>query len=557
MKTMSLLLIISGLLLIDCTCGFALDTVAGGMNPYAVPTFECIGVYYKTGRSGECEIRYRKAGSKEWKESLGLVYDPRDGEHRGSLVGLEPDTEYEIQLECEGTRVNLNSRTRSETFPVGKTTYLQDGTLKTAIRITESGTPDAYHLVTPAPGAKTTVDVGNMEDCTAIIDADYVIFRGVELRNAARHGVLIRRGRHDIVVEDCRITFWGRIGGPVTYGNTGDMDSAIYADREAGNLILQRNLIEHPRGASNDWDTGHPSGPQAISLRNSTGGNVIRYNDIRSTEDHGFNDGIGGSSNFSEQGAPNRDSDIYGNTIRNCWDDAIESEGANMNVRIWGNYIHLTYQHIATACTSKGPIYIFRNVFGESRRTHKNPLGGAMLKVGERGEFGGGRRFVFHNTALQPKGAFQVFSGHPNPNCVSRNNVFDCPGRLTSGRSVKTPVDFDYDLFTGSDRGIAKETHGIRTKPAWVESYALEFYPASTTTKIQWGKIPFERGGEKRILTDPVVTIPNPIIDAGERIPGFNDDFAGKGPDLGVFERGRPPLRFGRRARADIWAPWE
>ena len=46
-------------------------------------------------------------------------------------------------------------------------------------------------------------------------------------------------------------------------------------------------------------------------------------------------DGIGGSSNYSFKGSPNRDSDIYGNLISNCWDDAIESEGANMNVRIW------------------------------------------------------------------------------------------------------------------------------------------------------------------------------------------------------------------------------
>ena len=30
-----------------------------------------------------------------------------------------------------------------------------------------------------------------------------------------------------------------------------------------------------------------------------------------------------------------------------------------------------------------------------------------------------------------------------------------------------------------------------------------------------------------------------------------------KSPDLGAFELGRPPIRFGRRAEDDIWAPWE
>src|SRR5690606_39168328 len=118
------------------------------------------------------------------------------------------------------------------------------------------------------------------------INADYVIIRGLELKNAARHALYIESERNNIVIEDNRFTFWGRIGGPITYGNEGNMDSAIYANRGAGNLTIQRNLVEDPRGASNDWDTGHPAGPQAISLNNSSGGNVIRYNEIRSTEDH-------------------------------------------------------------------------------------------------------------------------------------------------------------------------------------------------------------------------------------------------------------------------------
>ena len=316
-------------------------------------------------------------------------------------------------------------------------------------------------------------------------------------------------------------------------------------------------MIENPRGASNDWDTGHPAGPQAITLINSSGGNVIRYNEIRSSEDHGFNDAIGGASNFSFEGSPNRDSDIYGNIIANVWDDAIESEGANMNVRIWNNYIEKTFQHIATACTSKGPLYIFRNVFGESRRTHRDPLGGSMIKVGQRDEYAGGRKFVFHNTALQPKGAFHVFSGHVNPNTVTRNNIFDCPGRLTSSRQVDIPCDFDYDLFTGMDRGIARERHGLRGNPSFIKSYALEFYPSSTTTKIQWGKVPVQQGDKTVTLTDPVTTVPNPIIDSGAKLPNFNDDYAGKAPDLGAFELGRPPIRFGRRAAGNFWAPWE
>jgi hypothetical protein len=524
---------------------------------HAVATYECIGLYFKSPDLGQCDVQFRQDGSSAWREGYPLVYDSRDSEYRGSIVGLQPDTSYNVKITLDGKNYELVCKTRTDSFPVGKTTYLEGGISSKPLIITESGTPEGYHLITPARDSRTTIDVRNAENYTCVIDANYVIIRGVEFCNAAIHGLVIKSRHHDNVIEDCHFTFWGRIGGPMSYGNEGGMDSAIYAERHAGNLTIQRNLIENPRGASNDWDTGHPDGPQAITLINSSGGNVIRYNEIRSTEDHGYNDGIGGASNFSFEGSPNRDSDIYGNIIANVWDDAIESEGANMNVRIFDNYIEKTFQDIATACTSKGPLYIFRNVFGQSRRTHRDPLGGSMIKVGEQGEYGGGRKFVFHNTAIQPKGAFNVFSGHVNPNTVTRNNIFDCPGRLTSSRQGDIPCDFDYDLFTGSDRGIARERHGVRGNPAFVKSYGLEFYPTSTTTRIQWGKVPVQKGEKTVNLTDPVITVPNPVIDSGIRIPNFNDDYAGKAPDLGAFELGRPPIRFGRRAVSDIWAPWE
>ena len=522
----------------------------------AVATYECIGLYHKAESDAGCRVQYREKGSDAWRKGLDLVYDPRDSEFRGSLVGLEADTAYEIELRCGDSTERLEVRTRSDRFPVGQVTRLEPGVRRRPLRIERSGIADAYHLVVAED--HTTIDVMNGADENVVIDADYVVVRGLELKNAARHGILIEGGRHDIVIEDCRITYWGRQGGPLTYGNVGNMDSGIYAKRGAGRLTIQRNLIEHPRGGSNDWDDGHPAGPQAISLINSEGGNVIRYNEIRSTEDHGFNDAFGGSSNYSFEGCPNRDSDIYGNIIANVWDDAIESEGANMNVRIWGNYTHRTFQHIAIACTSKGPLYIFRNVFGLSRSTHKDPLGGSMIKVGERDEFGGGRRYVFHNTALQPCGSFHTFSGHVNPNTVTRNNIFDCRGRLTSSRPVEVPSDFDYDLFTGMDRGLARESHGVRGKPAFIPSTSLAFFPALTTTKIQWGKVKVERADRTVTITDPVVTIPNPVIDAGMVIPGFNDAFVGDAPDLGAFERGAPPIRFGRKADPNFrMAPWE
>jgi len=219
-----------------------------------------------------------------------------------------------------------------------------------------------------------------------------------------------------------------------------------------------------------------------------------------------------------------------------------------MNVRIWGNYAHFYFNGIATASTSKGPIYIFRNVFGESRRGHWNTLGGSFIKTGERDQFGGGRRFVFHNTTLQPNGVISAFTTHVNPNCITRNNIFDAPGMLTIDREKEPASDYDYDYYSGIVDGSTQEAHGIKTNNAvpsntklFISSYKLEFYPRVTINKIKLG-------------------VKNLLIDSGARLPGFNDNFNGKAPDLGAFEVGNPAIQFGRHAYLNYdegWAPWE
>lgn len=527
-------------------------------NPYAVATYECSSVYWQTPESGVCNVRYKAVNDKIWKKGLDLVYDARQGEYRGSLVNLVPNSAYQVELSSGNAKAKLTFKTRNDVFPIGKTTLLPEGESDKTIVITESGTPDAYHLVTVAPKSRSVLNLKNVYDHGIEVNADYVIVRGVEIRNARIHGIRIGRDRHDVVIEDCFITFWGRIGGPISYGNfEGNMDSGVSADKGTWNLTIQRNLIEDPRGGSNDWETGHPAGPQGISISQSLGGNVIRYNDIVSTEDHGFNDAIGGGSNFSDVGNLNRDSDVYGNLIRSVWDDAIEVEGANMNVRVWGNYLEKYFQGVATAATTFGPIYIYRNIFAESRRGQRNSLGGNMFKLGGRGEFQGGRRYFFHNTAVQPNGPYG--SVRRCANCVAWNNIFDVPGN-SSGQAEATS-DFNYNYGGG---GQEENPVGFPRTPAstrlFVSSYALEFYPRLYVNSIIWGAHPYEFGDKKRNITDPVVQIKNPMIDGGMIIPGFNDEFKGKAPDLGAFEVGTAPLEFGRRAYYNYnegWAPWE
>ena len=211
-----------------------------------------------------------------------------------------------------------------------------------------------------------------------------------------------------------------------------------------------------------------------------------------------------------------------------------------MNVRIWGNYIDKTFVFVATAGTSKGPLYIFRNVFGSSRISHQDPSGGMIFKtagVGRTLTLNGkevpgdwGRRYIFHNTALQPNGALSVFSGHGICNVVTRNNIFRVRGnvypsdsrtrssaserrspasdsvsaaRTPSSASDAPPNSFRNDLTGGYLAG------GF-VRSMFVPSDRLEWFLAPTVPNIKWGRIEYSRSGKNFAITDPAGPGPQP-----------------------------------------------
>jgi hypothetical protein len=132
---------------------------------------------------------------------------------------------------------------------------------------------------------------------------------------------------------------------------------------------------------------------------------VIRHNEMYSTNGNYFNDVIGGEDNFTKTGFPNNDTDIYGNLLSHSWDDAIEAEGGNRNVRIWGNYIDRTATGIATTVVSVGPVYVFRNIFNRNQffqnRAPDADDRQPFFKSGSDASLGDGRRYLLHNTMLQ------------------------------------------------------------------------------------------------------------------------------------------------------------
>lgn len=516
--------------------------------PRAVPTFHSVGLYWKpTGGSAQRTVHaeYRVKGAVDWREALPLWFDATEhseeaaehsAEYRGSIVHLEPGTPYEVRLQLEGGVERIvEFDTLSEDFKIARKVRLPRA-VKDTFLISEGGSEaEGYVLYEAEPG--TVWDADNQLKFQIKVEASWVIVRGLSLKGAINHGIVLDDVNH-VVIEHCDISGWGETDKD---GQAKNFNSAIFSgSSQLEHVIIQHCELHDPRSDSNSWkekrpgtNSFHPAGPQGITFMKGKGLYIIRYNRIYSDIDHMFNDGMGEYRNFSFAGFPNRDSDIYGNYISHCWDDSLEIEGANMNVRVWNNYMDMTYGGIGGASTSLGPVYFFRNVYAVSRKhTGIDPnsfRGHYLLKLGnKRSSYTRGRVFVFHNTSLQPLSPSEewpdpsagaqsgmVFTSKENQqeNMTSRNNIFQM--RKASDWAIRDTQetlsnDFDYDLYNGRILARAQaEVNGIIGAPS------------------------YERAPDGRLwLAENSLG-----YDAGARIPNFNDDYAGKAPDVGAVER--------------------
>ncbi|MBC8873637.1 MAG: right-handed parallel beta-helix repeat-containing protein [Planctomycetes bacterium] len=523
------------------------DAQGGSPTPSAIPTFHCLGLYWSPeggAADKEVAVRYRRQDASDWSEGLSMRYNPIPdtdedlADYRGSIVHLAPATTYEIQLTLAGTQTstNLTATTWSEDFPVGETVRVADRDAPLAI--TESGTPDAWRVY---DGRDATIDVGHQHDSCITIDASYVIVRGFTLKGAGAAdntrrspiGAIRIEGGHDMVIEDCDVSDWGRLNPERGFGF--NMDSAILSHSDTlKRLIIQRCKLHHPRWDGSTWYEPtyptHTRGPQCISLFNTAGNHVIRYNECYSDLEHMYNDIIGAGSNGSFRGSPGPDSDIYGNLVSHCWDDGLEVEGGNRNNRVWDNYITQSMMMIGNAATSIGPLYIWRNVCARSQ-WQPDASGGYFLKMGFAGgeKWMTGHQYIFHNTLFRSDeylptgglGGIRIVK-----HTVSRNNILHVrsPENLCASNDKRNiDNDFDYDLYNGQiPQG--HEAHGIQGEPVYTDDAGFD----SATNTGQFQLAPSSPGAG-----------------AGQPIPNFSDGYTGPAPDIGAHQRGARPMRFG------------
>src|SRR5688572_17307422 len=111
----------------------------------AIPTYEAVGLTWQgPGATASCEVKYRVNGEASWQQGLGMWYDSRDQQCRGSLVNLTPDTWYQVEFNLPGQAATrgLVFKTWSNRVPVAKTIQVNGGS--GTFNVAEGGSPNGY-----------------------------------------------------------------------------------------------------------------------------------------------------------------------------------------------------------------------------------------------------------------------------------------------------------------------------------------------------------------------------------------------------------------------------
>lgn len=348
-----------------------------------VPLMESASItLYNHTKDTSAEVKFKAQGDAQWQQGLALQWEPIKGALSGSIVYLQPDTEYlvKVVLSQNGellSELEYSFTTRAESPPIDpdKIYYLseiyQGGQLDLEALGIE-GSADGWAKII---GDNVTV-LPDRDDLSAINigSQNYIMLENITTSGGGRYGIHGYKAHH-IWIKGCDISNYGRVATEYRNGKgyhsansttAINYDSGIYLERN-GVVVIEDCEIHSPAGKANSWEYGHPNGPNALQIwghhptESYRGQYIVRNNRFYGTADKRFNDVIEGRSNTKSYGGFGRDSAIYNNYLAYSNDDLIEIDGGQANVLVYNNEMTQGYCGISTAPNMIGPSYVFHN----------------------------------------------------------------------------------------------------------------------------------------------------------------------------------------------------
>ncbi len=450
----------------------------------AVPLFNACSVYFTSPELDALHMRYRRKGG-DWQRAFQPAYFAEDNMYRGSIVNLEEDTSYELELtEGDGEVLDRTDFTTwSSHVPIARTVVLDEDNFDGHLTIDESGSPDGWIRYTAREGFVLRND--RQSPLIELKKAKHVILDGLTLRGGHKDAIAVEKCEQ-VRIINCDIAGWGRIGTQrfdldgkfyTEDGRSINWDSAIRISKSTG-TVVERCYIHDPVSTANSWYCSHPSGPQAVGIDRPQS-TVVRYNDFVGSDLHRWNDAIEGSGNFQLDGGFNRDADIYGNFMCFANDDALEIDGGQTNVRVFRNRFEGCLCGVSIQGCMSSPSYVFQNLLinmGDERG-----IGGQTIKTSSYANGPSAVSFIFNNTCY---GDSSDLSLPGNLRIVARNNIFAGRSAVRGiARSVNS--ECDYNLLSTEDS--VPEPNGILGAPDFVDPAAGLFEPLATSRAVGHG----------------------------------------------------------------------
>lgn len=545
---------------------FADDVLKPGQPKLDPPTLVALGVQLPItaddNHNATVTMRYRPMGQTAWKDAMPL-YRVRPEtvpppivpiqQFAGSIFDLRPDTMYEIELHAKDADGNvdqtlmLSGRTRAvprdpmtpkmvsvnntqtlnaalAAAKAGDVITLAAGTYNGQFALNASGTADNPIVVRGVDRDTVVLDGGNCNGCN-VFEAygSFVHIEKLTIQNASRalrfqgaaaQGNVVRRVKIQNVIlgigskQDqrdfylCDNVLKGRLSWP-----------AVYAD-----------------------DGGQHANDDGIHVEGF--GHVVCHNAL---------EGFGDAMKTEQNGA--RSIDFYGNEVTSAYDNGLELDGAEGNVRALRNRFTNTYATISVQPVYGGPAYIVRNVV-------VNVANEQMKFHGLGNSDGPSGVLVHHNTFVSPNQALGDFTTAACHHFEISNNLFVGPA-MPAGKVVEwdAPTDdglFDfngyfpdgkftwnkfgagyqnYNSFSAAQMGGWEKNGLVLSPPIFMSGLVA---PASYKTTL--------------VPQDVTLAPGSNAIDKGKKIANLNDDAKGNGPDLGAYEIGCPAPTYGPRA---------
>jgi hypothetical protein len=541
-----------------------LTTPGAITTPY--PTTQSISIEWAiTGDSnnnGAVTVRYRPAGSTNWKTGMALFRIPAgsndtgsfgsgngqwSNKHSGSLFDLDPGTTYEIELTLtDPDGGSTTQTTTAATRPIPQAA---------ATATTKTVTPANFSTMLPgaAPGDILLMGAGNYPAFTMSrsgADGKPIVLRGtavdgvviqgrvtmddqkyVYLENVTVQGEVRMHGASNMVVRGCHIQ-----------STTAGIDFEIGNAVPRNNYIVDNDVVGAAVWVDNQLSTDGFNGGEGIQFTGS--GHVVCFNHVK-----GFRDNI--SLMEYDEAYEQVSIDICNNDIEEATDDAVEADSAMGNVRVVRNRVRNCFDGMSSQPDLGGPTYYIRNtmynVLYSPFKFHNGTVGDVVL----------------HNTVVKCGDAFGCYAGTTWSRAYFRNNLFiggtgggtyggygNGSGNVLDLADADATCSFDYDgLGSIGTNTFAGKIGATRfASLATLKANTTEVHAVQVDMSVFAGAVPFPSNPyPPKPVVDLRLAAGGAAIDKGVVLVGLNDGFAGAAPDLGAYELGATPPVYGPR----------